>query len=81
MGLTDALDVDGRGVRVAQQWAGGDGGLLTSARLLEGVASPWPWQGCTEGHSKAREGDVRPLHNMGWWPRGCQEWGGPSPGW
>lgn len=47
--------------------------LLTSARLLEGVASPWPWQGCTEGHSKAREGDVRPLHTMGWWPRGCQE--------
>jgi len=24
MGVTDALDVNGRGVRVAQQWVGGD---------------------------------------------------------
>lgn len=81
MWLMDALDVDGRGCEWLSSGLEGMRWLLTSARLLEGVVSPWPWPGCTEGHGKAREGDVRPLRTVGWWPRGCQEWGGRSPGW
>lgn len=56
---------------MAEGWKGLSSGLegmrwlLTSARLLEGVASPLLGQGCSGGCSKAREGDVHPLHTTG----------------
>lgn len=72
MGITDAVDVNGRGVQLSSGWDG-KGGLQTSARLLKGVSLPWLGPVAVEAaaeHVKVMSIPCTPQCSQ---PRGCPQ--------